>query len=207
VEQKVNFFIGERKEFLKKKQKMKQLIAKLEGNDTENLYLDDQIIESSVSSTSEFECSSSPDEEYSSDDSSSANKSSEYSEDIRTSQSKINNLRRSLQNSIKNKPAKKHKIELQKGENSNPLDSDPENKSIFEGGEEESPKPKREKRKKIIRRKKKNIDIESKQKDINRDIDVSIKLIDKAKKIIQEYNKIFCNLHSAFPENMSIATK
>lgn len=118
---------------------------------------------------------------------------------IRESTEKIERIKRSLTN--KTTELK----EERKQDMNNPLSSDNEdNKTEFEGGEETDQIKPKKRTKKVIKRKKK---IPGKSKDINSEINMCVSLMNKARKITEEYNKIFQSINKNMNEDISMETR
>jgi len=208
MDQKVNHFIGERQKFIKKKNRMNALINQMEGKKVDMAALVDS--ELSLSSSDEFEVSSSvsSSSDSNNDDSSKSSplrqSATTISGDIRKSQSKILDLQKTLRKNT-DKKVLKTKTEEEKAYDTNPLDSDNEdNKTDFEGGEVDTPKAKPKKRKRVIRKKKKPAAI---TKDLDGQISNCLKLMKKAKQMTEEYSNIFNSIKNSFPKDMSMTTR
>lgn len=124
---------------------------------------------------------------------------------IRQSQDRIDRLKRSLTNKIKTSkkgmPKEESKHELQ-----NPLDSGNENfETEFEGGEENDPKPKRKKRR--VAKQKKSVPEHGAPKDLNSQIDMCLKIMNKSKRIVEEYNKIFQKVQTSYAPDVSLTAR
>lgn len=202
VKQLTTFFIGDKDAFQAKKKKMRLLLSQLEGRpisaqtEEDKFNLDDDSSDFVISSNSSSEDNNSVSEAI---DNNTSVKNS-----IRRSTDKIKSLKQSLKQTVNKKEFKKEKSKfyVYKHEMTNPLNSDD---NEFEGGDDQSDKPR--KRKKRILRKKVKESKEQKNKDITLEIQMSLKLMLKAKKITDEYSKIFQNLEKNMPKKMSLATK
>lgn len=89
----------------------------------------------------------------------------------------------------------------------NPLDSGNENfETEFEGGEEKEPKAKRKKRR-VAKQKKQHNTNQGATKDLEKQVDMCLKLMNKAKRIVEEYNKVFQKVQTCYSPDVSLATR
>ena len=214
INQTSSFLVGNKQLFQRRKEKLESLLHQIDNPD--GIPLDRKDSDSSSDdisySSSGEDCTSSEEGSSSSEneDDNLVNKNMKRQESIRQSQDKITSLKRSLEQVIRKsldgeskKKAKKYnrKTKHLNDEKSNPLESIDEDDEQLEGGEETKSKKKRVTKKKIKR------PVKEVHTDLNEEIKFWLRLMSKARQIIDEYSKVFGNIESTFDETISISTK